>query len=83
MCGLFFEKNHLLNWIILGVYSKIWPKYARISKQTDAAQNLIDDFVLTLTVGRTFHRKDFKWKQYGGTGLISEQTEALYAENNK
>ena len=83
MCRLFFEKNHLLNWIILGVYSKIWPKYARISKQTDAAQNLIDDFVLTLTVGGTFHRKDFKWKQYEGTGLISEQTEVLYAENNK
>ena len=30
-----------------------------------------------------FHRKDFKWKKYGDTGLISEKTEVLYAELNK
>ena len=28
-------------------------------KETDAAQNLIDDFFLTLAVRRPFHRKDF------------------------
>ena len=28
--------------------------------KTDAAQNLIDDFFLTLTVRGPFHRKDFK-----------------------
>ena len=50
---------------------------------TDAAQNLIDDFFLTLTVRGPFHRKDFKWKKYGGTGLISEKTEAMYAELNE
>ena len=27
--------------------------------------------------------KDFTWKKYGGTGLISEKTEVLYAELNK
>ena len=27
--------------------------------------------------------KDFKLKKYGGTGLISEKTEVLYAELNK
>ena len=29
----FFEKDHLLKLIILGVYAKRWPKCARISKQ--------------------------------------------------
>ena len=24
-----------------------------------------------------FHRKDFKWKKSGGTGLVSEKVEAL------
>ena len=38
---------------------------------------------LTLTDKGTSHRKDFKWKKYGGTGLISEKTEALYAELNE
>ena len=37
-------------------------------------------FFLILTVRGHFHRKDFKWKIYGGTGLISETTKALYAE---
>ena len=40
-------------------------------------------FFLTLTVRGPFHRKDFKWKKYGGTGLISEKTEAMYAELNE
>ena len=31
--GSFFEQDHLLNLIILEVYAKRWPKYARISKQ--------------------------------------------------
>ena len=30
-----------------------------------------------------FHRKDFKWKKYGGTGLISEKTEALSVKLNE
>ena len=38
---------------------------------------------MTLTVKGTSHRKDFKWKKYGGTGLISEKTEALYVELNE
>ena len=30
-----------------------------------------------------FHRKDFKCKKkFGGTGLVSEKTEALFAELN-
>ena len=51
--------------------------------ETDVAQNLIDDFFLTLTVRGPFHWKDFKCKKHGRTGLISEKTEALYAELNK
>ena len=51
--------------------------------KTDVAQNLIDDFFLTLTVRGPFHRKDFKWKKIGGTGLISEKTKVLYAELNE
>ena len=30
-----------------------------------------------------FHRKEFKWKKYGCTGLVSEKTDALYAELNE
>ena len=40
-------------------------------------------FFLTLTVRGPFHRKDFKWKKIGGTGLLSERTEVLYAELNE
>ena len=40
-------------------------------------------FFLTLTVRGPFHRKDFKWKKVGVTGLISEKTEVLYAELNE
>ena len=40
-------------------------------------------FFLTLTIRRTFHWKDFTWKKNGGTGLISEKTEVLYAELNE
>ena len=36
-------------------------------KTSDAAQNLVDDFIfffiLTLTVREPFHWKDFKWKK--------------------
>ena len=55
-------------------------------KETDVVQNLIilyTIFFLTLTERGPFHRKDFKWKKIGGMGLISEKTEALYAELNK
>ena len=51
--------------------------------KTNVAQNLIHDFFLTLNVRGTSHTKDFKLKKYGGTGLISEKTEVLYAELNK
>ena len=41
-------------------------------------------FFLTLTVRRLSHRKDFKLKKYGGTGLISEKkTEPLFAKLNE
>ena len=48
--------------------------------ETDIAQNLIDDFFPFLTVRGPFHRKNFKWKNYGGTGLISEKME-VYMQN--
>ena len=51
--------------------------------ETDAAQNLIDYFFLTLPVRRPFHRKEFKWRGYGSMGLLSEETEALHAELNE
>ena len=36
-----------------------------------------------MNVREPLHRNDFKWKKYGGTGLISEKMEALYAELNE
>ena len=67
--------------IVLGAYAIRWPKCARsyFKTENDAVQNLIDDFFLTLTVIGPFHRKDFKWKKYGGTRLISEKMEVLHA----
>ena len=35
-----------------------------------------------MTVRGPFHSKDLSEKNYGGTGLISEKTEALYIELN-
>ena len=54
-----------------------------LKAETDVAQNMIDYFFLTLTVRRPFHRKNFKWRGYGSTGLCSEETEALHAELNE
>ena len=49
--------------------------------ETDVAQNLIDDFFfLILPVRGPFHRNDFKSIKIGAMGLLSEKTEALYAE---
>ena len=47
--------------------------------ETDIAQNRVNDFFFR----GPLHRKDFKLKKYGGMGLISEKTYALYAELNK
>ena len=41
--------------------------------ETDVAQNLIDDFFLTLTVRGPFQSKDFRWKKNGGTGFACGQ----------
>ena len=40
-------------------------------------------FFLTLVVRGPFHRKDFEWKKYGGTELVSEKAKVLYADFNK
>ena len=40
-------------------------------------------FFLTLTVRRSFHRKDSKRKKIRGIGLLSQKMEALHAEPNK
>ena len=45
--------------------------------------SLKSDQYLFLTVRQPFHRKDFKWKKYGGMGLISERTELLCAVLNE
>ena len=51
--------------------------------KTVVAQNLIDDFFPDFECRGPFHRKDFKYKKkIGGTGLIFEKTEVLYAELN-
>ena len=82
--GSFFEQDHLLNLFILGVYVKGWPKCARISIQKLMQPNIWSmNFFQTFTVRRPFRRKDFKWKKIGGTGLLSERTEVLYAELNE
>ena len=45
-----------------------------------------DDLNVHVFQNRTwgpYRRKDFKWKkEYGGTGLVSKKTEALFAELN-
>ena len=70
MSGSFFEQDHLLNLIILGVYAKRWPKCARISKQKLMQHKIWSMiFFLILAVRRFFSRKDFKWKKYGCTGV--------------
>ena len=48
--------------------------------ETDLVQNLIDDFSFNfdLSIGRILSEK-----KHVGTGLISEETEALYAELNE
>ena len=64
MVGSFFGQDHLINLFILGVYAKRWPKCARISIQKLMQPKIWSiTFFLTLTVRRTFHRKDFKLKK--------------------
>ena len=73
-----FKQDHLLNLIILGVYAKVCTHF---KTETDVSQNLIDDFFLFFfSVRRILSGGKYG---YGGTGLISEKTEALYAELNK
>ena len=50
----------------------------------DVAQNLINKFFFQLWLSEDFSiGKIFSEKTYGGMGLISEKTEALYAELNE
>ena len=51
--------------------------------KSDVAQNLFDSFFSNFDSQRSFHRSDFKRKKIWDTGLISEKTEALYAEPNE
>ena len=54
--GSFFDQDHLLNLVALGVHAK------RCTSESDASLNLIDD--------GPFHWKDFKWKKFRGMGLL-------------
>ena len=84
MLASFFKQDHLLNLIVLGGYAKRWPKYARISKQKLMLLKIwLIIFFLTLPVRGHFLRKDFKWKNVWGSGLISEKMKALYVEPNE
>ena len=52
--------------------------------ETDVAENLIDDFFSNFDCQRILPQKGFYVKKkYAGTGLISEETDVLYAELNK
>ena len=48
--------------------------------ETDAAQNLMDDFFSNLSVRNPSIGRILSEKRYGSTGLLSEKTEALSAE---
>ena len=62
-----FGQDHLLNLIILGVYTKRWPKCARISRQKLMQHKIWSImFFLTLAARRPFHRKYFKFKKIKG-----------------
>ena len=50
--GLFFEHDHLLNLIILGVYAK--QMFTYFKTEIDIAQNLIDDFFSNFDRQRIF-----------------------------
>ena len=51
--------------------------------KTDVAQNLIHHFFVTLTVRGPFHKKYFKRKKYGGTGLIFEKRKLCMQDLSK
>ena len=55
-----------MNLFILGVYAKRWPKCALISNEDEDH-----------SIGKILSEK-----KYGGTGLVSEKTEVLYAKLN-
>ena len=50
---------------------------------TDVAQNLINYFFSNFDYQKNFPLEGFYVKKNGGTGLISEKTEVLYAELNE
>ena len=83
--GSYFEQNHLLKLIYFKILCEKMTKRWRSTHfhtKTDAAQNLIDDFFLTLIVRGPFHRKDFKWKKLRATGLISEEKKQKFCAQN-
>ena len=51
--------------------------------ETAVAQNLIDDFFLTLTARWLFHRNDFKWKNMGVQGQFLKKIKAMHGELNE
>ena len=54
------------------------------NRKTNVAQNLIDDFFFELWLSEDLSIESIlSVKRYGSTGLISEKTEALYAEFNE
>ena len=56
----FFEQDHLSNLL-----RKEYPVCTYFKTENNVAQNMIDDFFLILTIGGTFHTKDFKGKNMG------------------
>ena len=82
-CVWFIFKQDLTNLIILEVYAKI-DLNVHVFQKKNWCSSKSDRWFCdshTLTVRATFRNKDFRWKKkYGGTGLLSQKTEALYVE---
>ena len=85
-CVWFIFKQDLTNLIMLEVYAKI-DLNVHVFQKKNWCSSKSDRWFCdshTLTVRATFRSKDFRWKKkYGGTGLLSQKTEALYVEPNK
>ena len=76
----FIEQDHLLNFILFGVYAKSWPKvHVFHYKNWFSAKSdlFFSNFDLPedISIGRILSEK-----KYRSTVLVSEKTEVLYAE---
>ena len=76
----FFEQAHPLNLIILEVYAKRWSKYALILNRNWCSPKSDQWFFFIRAPFHLFIGRILSEKKIRGMGLISEKTEAFYAE---